>query len=988
MKKFLFPLLLLFAFTANAQISKKQQMFYTLAVQSGGASTAIPDVDFTFKHIQRTNAGISLAASIQGAPTVTSVVWQVRDKAGVLAGMGTSGLSETIPAITTTGFYDLYCWVKTATDQYPIEWEDAFYVMTPKFTEGEADVVIDLSAGNYYNDFASADNSDLKIYVKGSGTGYWAALNLHGTAGHPVIVQKATGNTDITQTGVSGSDGINIGGARHVIFDYYNDDGTRGYNLIMPTGSNFGFRVENISGFTDVHVMGLDMDRTGASTDRAGFSFIPPVNATYNASNWIANNLAIYDCRANGSGAEGIYLMYTNDTAISGYVPPKAKTVVIAWNDITDSGNDGIQFSSCIDARVHHNNIDTWGIQASSSHENAFSINEGNARMRVHSNFAKNGKMGINMKSGLTPYDIFNGESTAQRNDIYGNILLEGTPPGGGSAETFFIYIQTNGSSATAWPLSFFNNTILANKKSAAIQFNSGAYIIPNLVWANNITVTDGTDAGDYDELDFTGAGTFPSSPTVNNLVKTFGSTDDDILFVDLNGDAPEDFEISSLLSPAYTGATNISGVVSGVSLVDYTGLPLNASGYSYGAYSGYDRKTITPTFNDSNAATFTTALSAENITESGGDIEFEANKQGLLYWCIVANNATAPTIAQLKAGGFGLTSGSILDPGTALVGTFSGLSATTDYDLYGVFTTIENVDQANATKVDLTTGSDAVAPILSGWEIQNANPNRLYFNSSEIITASTYSGFTISDIVGTTVTVTGVTINTGATTGHYFTLSENIEAIDYLAKVAYSGSGSNLQDASSNALASFAATSITNSVTYSKMMRINLTNSGVNVGTSDWNDTSTGSGAVATIITDVKDITNTVTGYTLAVSNAFHSMQNSASAGTGVYITNANARARGLEVYNGGDNAGTLRLSGLTSGKTFNLIYLIVNNFGSGAGNINVNGAGANNYTTGTKEGKISGTVNGSGYIDFVMTQTGSNTANCLVAIIYEIDP
>lgn len=126
MKKLLLPLLILFAFSANAQISKKQ-MFYHLASQSGGASTAIPNVDFTFKHIQRTNADISLSASITGAPTVTSIVWQVRNKSGVLVGMATGGLSATIPAITTRGFYDLYCWVKTATDQYPIEWEDAFY---------------------------------------------------------------------------------------------------------------------------------------------------------------------------------------------------------------------------------------------------------------------------------------------------------------------------------------------------------------------------------------------------------------------------------------------------------------------------------------------------------------------------------------------------------------------------------------------------------------------------------------------------------------------------------------------------------------------------------------------------------------------------------------------------------------------------------------------------------------------------------------------
>lgn len=56
-------------------------------------------------------------------------------------------------------------------------------------------------------------------------------------------------------------------------------------------------------------------------------------------------------------------------------------------------------------------------------------------------------------------------------------------------------------------------------------------------------------------------------------------------------------------------------------------------------------------------------------------------------------------------------------------------------------------------------------------------------------------------------------------------------------------------------------------------------------------------------------------------------------------------------------------------------------------AGNINVNGAGAVGYTTGTVERKVSGTVNGSGNIDWVMTQSGESS-EALVAIFYIIYP
>lgn len=985
MKK-LFLYFFLLPALAFGQISKKQ-MFFTLA--SGGASvnTSIPDVDFTFKHIQRTNAAITLTANIAGAPTLTSVVWQVRDKTGLLVGMGTSGLSESIPAITTRGFYDVSCWIKTATDQYPVTWEDAFFVNTPKYTEAEADDVIDLAAGNHFVDYGSADNSGRKFYVKGSGTmGFWPS-NLHGTANDPVIIQKEIGNTQIVQTCPSAVDAFTIQNNRHVIYDGYNDDGTRGWKIVTPTAGLFTIRSSG-SQWTDIKILGFDLDRTGTSNDRAQVSLVPVVSAGVNATNWLDENSAIYDCRVNGSGAEGIYYNYTNDTPQSGNIPAKSRWLVIAWNDITNTGNDAIQIASTIDARVHHNFIDTWGMQTSASHENAFSINEGNTRLRVFSNFAINGDMALNMKSGLTPWNIFNSETAPSRNAIYGNIFVQGTPPSGGTPETVFNYFQTNGSSTVAWPLEVFNNTFICNKVAAAIAFNTGAFTIPNLVWANNISVKTG-NAGDYAELDYTGGGTFPTNDEVNNLVYEF-SNYSAIGFVDGAGTEAADFEISSLSSPVYTGASNISSFVSGVSLLDFKGLPLNASGYAYGAYSGYDAKTIAPTFDDAAAATFSSALAVTSLTEQGGTITFNANKEGLLYWAVVANNATAPTEAQLRAGGHGLASGEILDPGTALTGAITGLpSPSTDYDLYGIFVTKEDVPQASATKVDFTTTADVVAPTLSAWSIENANPNRLYFNSSEVITATTFGGFTIDQIVGTAVTVTGVTINTGSTTGHYFTLSENIEAIDYLARIAYSGSGSNLADGSSNSLASFAATLIDNNITYSKKININITNFAASTGLSSWNDVDlAGNVSVRTLVANLDDENNTSTGYAFEIANAFHGGNNGVNATAGTYINNANALLRGIEVYHTPDNSGTFRFSGLTSGKAFDLIYLMKNTFGTGAGNVNVNGAGAVGYTTGTVERKVSGTVNGSGYIDFVITQTASNTSQCVVAMILIIYP
>jgi hypothetical protein len=103
----------------------------------------------------------------------------------------------------------------------------------------------------------------------------------------------------------------------------------------------------------------------------------------------------------------------------------------------------------------------------------------------------------------------------------------------------------------------------------------------------------------------------------------------------------------------------------------------------------------------------------------------------------------------------------------------------------------------------------DVTAPTISGFTIQDANPNRIYFQSSEVITGTTYSGFTVAS---PSKIITALTINAGQTTGHYFTVDTDFVGTDN-PTISYSGSGSNIADASSNTLASFTATFITNNI-------------------------------------------------------------------------------------------------------------------------------------------------------------------------------
>jgi len=298
------------------------------------------------------------------------------------------------------------------------------------------------------------------------------------------------------------------------------------------------------------------------------------------------------------------------------------------------------------------------------------------------------------------------------------------------------------------------------------------------------------------------------SGKVINNLTRAVGA-ESDLLFTTYTNPTTADpnFKPTSLSSVAYSGSpTDLSASIPEISNpTDYEGYPL---GDAFGAYSDFGLQTIAFTPVDASAATFSPALAVGTLTQSGGTITFEANKVGQLFWVVVADGATAPTIAQIKTGGY-LASGTINDLGTAGSYVISTLSMGTAYDLYGVFETVDFVTQAAATKVDFTTTSDVTAPTISAFAIPDANRDRINFTSSEIITASTVGGFTVAT---PTKTISSVTINSGQTTGHYFTVSVPF-VYGETPTLAYSGSGSNLQDGSANALASLGATAITNNI-------------------------------------------------------------------------------------------------------------------------------------------------------------------------------
>ena len=101
-------------------------------------------------------------------------------------------------------------------------------------------------------------------------------------------------------------------------------------------------------------------------------------------------------------------------------------------------------------------------------------------------------------------------------------------------------------------------------------------------------------------------------------------------------------------------------------------------------------------------------------------------------------------------------------------------------------------------------------SPTLSNFRNED-NSNRVYFDSNEIISGTTFNGFVISGK-----SITGISINSGANTGHFFTVSTNFTFWDNNT-IRYEGNAnsdkSNIIDAEGNGLRDFTLTYITNNI-------------------------------------------------------------------------------------------------------------------------------------------------------------------------------
>jgi hypothetical protein len=145
----------------------------------------------------------------------------------------------------------------------------------------------------------------------------------------------------------------------------------------------------------------------------------------------------------------------------------------------------------------------------------------------------------------------------------------------------------------------------------------------------------------------------------------------------------------------------------------------------------------------DTTPPTFSAGPASANVSDTSFDITATLNENGTVYAVVVADGASAPSSAEVKAGtgsgGSGqLATDSATDSGSGVTLNLTGLTPSTAYDVYVVAEDDEGTPnlQASPTLVNVTTTSgDVAAPTVTSFTIENGNPDlaNIVFNETVV---------------------------------------------------------------------------------------------------------------------------------------------------------------------------------------------------------------------------------------------------------------
>lgn len=325
--------------------------------------------------------------------------------------------------------------------------------------------------------------------------------NIIGTEKDPIVIQNDSGVTEINSDHYFG---ISIRQSKHIKISGAGDSQTE-YGIRIFNRKGSGLSIGDFSSFFEVeHIEVGYSEFSGIIAKTEPF-------CGFDRSSFLQENTIIHDCYVHHTGTEGLYIgssFYTGQTLQCNgspviVYPPLLKNVEVYNNRIEYTGWDGIQVSSAINTRIHHNRI-AYDSQEKASFQMTGIIVGGGCTGEIYSNDIRDGEgVGI-FSNALGDIYIFNnkiirpGKSETTTGAKYGMYIDESSAISGMNFHIYnnlILHARSEGIRfiCTGGPLnSIFNNIIIQE----ASTFNNNTPVYINCIGtqakiSNNFLSTD-----------------------------------------------------------------------------------------------------------------------------------------------------------------------------------------------------------------------------------------------------------------------------------------------------------------------------------------------------------------------------------------------------------------------------------------------------------------------------------------------------------------
>lgn len=306
--------------------------------------------------------------------------------------------------------------------------------------------------------------------------------NINGTAEQPIIICNEKGIVEINSDHYFG---ISIRQSKYIkISGRHYPESKYGIKVFNRVGS--GLCIGDYSSFVEVE--GIEVGYSQYS----GIVAKTEPFCGFLRNSFIQENTSIHDCYVHHTGTEGMYigssfyngqLIQCNGSATTVF-PPLLKNVDVYNNIVEFSGWDGIQVSSAINARIHHNLVRYDSQKKIDWQMNGIILGEGSTG-EIYSNEIKDGEGSGIFTNGLG--DIF----------IYNNKILRPGKNNNLPSGKYGLYIDEK-SAISGLYFYLFNNLVL-NPKGEAIRFISYHGKKKNYI-LNNSIIKESTDPDEADD--------------------------------------------------------------------------------------------------------------------------------------------------------------------------------------------------------------------------------------------------------------------------------------------------------------------------------------------------------------------------------------------------------------------------------------------------------------------------------------------------------